>query len=309
MKTSIVIPAFNASGTLPLVLDALIQQDANNFEVIIVDDASTDNTSEIAEEYARKLELRVLRFDENAGRARARNAGIETSNGDVILLLDSDIEVISSYVSRHLELHSQVSRAVGIGSQKSPPHLAKEVLARYYASRGAARLKPGDPIPGRYFVSNLASFSRSLFDEVGGFNSDFRFYGGEDQELGLRFHKAGANLTYLSEAVGYHHHLRRLEDVVSALEEYGRHGVPLVLAKHPEFARELGLDDLTAPRKFGLSIHQMITSRIIFSPLLKLATLLESTYLPSPLITYLIYRSYRYGFVRYLQVNARNVSP
>ena len=309
MQASIVIPAFNASVTLPLVLDALTRQNVNNFEVIVVDDASTDDTSKFASEYAQKLDLKVLRLDENTGRARARNEGIEKSSGDVILLLDSDMEVIPSYVSSHLNLHCQVSRAVGIGAQKYSPHLANKALARYYASRGAARLKPGDPLPGRYFISGLASFSRSLFDEVGGFNSDFRFYGGEDQELGLRFHKAGANLTYLSEAVGYHHHLRRLEDVVSALEEYGRHGVPLVLAKHPEFARELGLDDLTAPRKFGLSIHQMITSRIIFSPLLKLATLFETTYLPSPLITYLIYRSYRYGFVRYLQVNARNVSP
>lgn len=313
MKASIVIPAYNASPTLPLVLDALTEQNTTDFEVIVVDDASADNTSAIAEEYTKKLDFRVFRACENLGRARARNFGVEKSKGDIVLLLDSDIQTVPEYVWAHLSLHEKESKAVGVGALKYPPELAKKALARYYSARGAARLKQGQPIPGKYFVSCLASFRRTLFDEVGGFDTRFRYYGGEDLELGLRFEKSGAHLAYIPEAVGYHHHLRPLKEVISTLEKYGREGIPIVLSRHPEFAAELALEDLTDLRKTRTGwlkavMRRSVSSPLFFYPLLEIAGLLQDGYLPSPLLTYLHYRAYRKGYTEYLYATARNAS-
>lgn len=303
MDVSIIIPAFNAQSTLGLTLSALTRQHSVDFEVVIVDDASTDRTSEVAVGFVDRLDLHVHRVSENRGRARARNYGMEKSTGQIILLLDSDIEVDPSYVALHRELHGQQNNVVGIGALRFPPPLTRKALGRYYGSRGPARLKPGQPLPGRYFISGLASFPRSLFNEVGGFNEAFRFYG-EDQELGLRFQKAGAHFVYLPEAVGYHHHLRTLPEVVANLEKYGHFGIPIVLKHHPEFASELRLEDLTADvSEYRLKrvFRRLATNSFFYAPLLEFAKLFESCPLPSLLITYLIYCSYRRGFIQQLR--------
>ncbi len=94
MKTSIVIPAFNASQTIGLVLHALTKQDVSDFEVILVDDASTDDTVETAGIFTENLDLHIYKLPENVGRARARNFGVEKSTGEIVLLVDSDIEAV-----------------------------------------------------------------------------------------------------------------------------------------------------------------------------------------------------------------------
>jgi len=302
MTVSIVIPAYNASHTIEIVLSALTKQSHSDFEVIVVDDASTDDTIVKAENFCERLDLKLYQVDENLGRARIRNYGVEKSSGDIVLLLDSDIETIPTYVSTHVALHDREPRAVGVGALRYPPYLAKRALAKYYSSRGGARLKTGEALPGKAFVSCLASFPRSLFDEISGFHSGFRVYGGEDLELGLRLAKNDVALTYLPTAIGYHHHLRTIKEVVDTLEQYGESGIPQVLDLHPEFAQEMYLDDLHAGES---SVHskfrQAAAHPIFFYPALKLATLFEFTHLPSPLISYLIYRSYRQGYYRHLR--------
>ncbi len=300
MKVSVVIPAHNSAAVIPLVLQALDRQDYTEFEVVLVDDASTDGTAQAAQASAGGLCLRILRSDENLGRARARNFGIENCDGDLIILLDSDIVAVPSYVRIHVTLHSKQNRAVGVGALRYPEPLAGRALARYYSSRGGARLKPSQRLPGKYFVSCLASFPKLLFDEVGEFNPEFSTYGGEDLELGLRFEKSGAYLEYLPQAVGYHHHLRSLKEAVQALEKYGESGISIVLRSHPEFARDLHLEDITSGKPS--LIRDSISSNLLHKPLLNLAESFESGWIPSGLLTLFHYGAYRRGFKRALQI-------
>ncbi len=300
MKASVIIPAHDAAHTLPLVLKALSLQDESGFEVILVDDASEDNTERVARQHGGSLDLHIYRSAENLGRARARNLGVEKARGEIILLLDSDIETVPQYVSTHLALYRENAQASGVGSLRYPPHLARRALARYYSSRGAARLHPGEPFPGKYFISCLASFPRRIFEEVGGFDPGFRVYGGEDLELGLKLQKRDVHLQYLPQAVGYHHHLRELKEVMRTLEKYGESGLPLVLKLHPEFARELYLEELNAE---GRNLHRwwrdLLCTEFFYRPLLGIASLLQNNWLPAPLLTYLHYRAYRAGFCRF----------
>jgi glycosyltransferase involved in cell wall biosynthesis len=309
IRTSVIIPAYNAERTLPLVLNSLILQDFSNFEVILVDDASQDQTANIAHEFASQLSLQIIQNRENQGRARARNLGIQKACGDILILLDSDIEVKPNFLSLHLSVHDQAKRVVGIGVMAYPPDLADRALARYYSQRGAAKLKPGQSVPGKYFISCNASLPRSLFNEVGGFDQDFRVYGGEDLEMGLRLEKNGARFEVLREAIGIHHHLRPLSQVIETVTTYGRTGLPLVLSHHPEFSRDVYLNDLYPKRSFYTSkslIRRILTAGIIFYPLLWMALIFESIWLPAPLITYLHYRSFRFGLIQYLNLECHS---
>lgn len=91
MRFSILIAIYNAAHTLPTTLDALRQQTYGDFEAICIDDASTDDSAAIVEEYAaRDARFRLLRLRENSGQAVARNAGLEVATGDYVTMLDSD---------------------------------------------------------------------------------------------------------------------------------------------------------------------------------------------------------------------------
>lgn len=87
MNISVVIPAYNAAGTISAAIESCLQQTLPAYQVIVVDDASTDETSAIA---ARYKGVFVITLDKNGGPSAARNIGIDASTGDIIAFLDSD---------------------------------------------------------------------------------------------------------------------------------------------------------------------------------------------------------------------------
>jgi glycosyltransferase involved in cell wall biosynthesis len=91
MKFSVIIPAFNAHKTLDKMLKSVLTQTYKNIEVIIVNDASTDNTLDICEQWAQKDQrIKVINLSSNGGVSNARNAGLRIASGDYVMFLDSD---------------------------------------------------------------------------------------------------------------------------------------------------------------------------------------------------------------------------
>src|SRR5690606_10351532 len=87
---STIIPVYNAEDTLAYCLDSILNQSYPNFEVILVDDGSTDNSSELCKVYVEK-DLRIKYFrKENGGSASARNFGLSKANGEYISWIDAD---------------------------------------------------------------------------------------------------------------------------------------------------------------------------------------------------------------------------
>jgi glycosyltransferase involved in cell wall biosynthesis len=89
MKISVIIPAYNGAETLRQCLEASCRSDYADFEIIVVDDCSTDATSAIAAEFP----CRVVCHDVNRGAAAAKNTGADAAVGDVIFFIDSDIVI------------------------------------------------------------------------------------------------------------------------------------------------------------------------------------------------------------------------
>ena len=99
MKLSIIVPVYNVADYLPKCLDSLLAQDLpqNEYEIIVVNDGSTDNSGNIAQQYADKYANITLINQANQGLSGARNTGIKCAKGDYIQFVDSD-----DYVDIHL---------------------------------------------------------------------------------------------------------------------------------------------------------------------------------------------------------------
>lgn len=96
---SIIVPCYNQAQYLPETLNSLLVQTYLDWECIIVNDGSRDNTEEVAKQYCDKDKRFIYIYKENAGLSEARNTGIKTSNGDYILPLDADDLIAEAYIS------------------------------------------------------------------------------------------------------------------------------------------------------------------------------------------------------------------
>ena len=101
-KISVIVPMHNSSKYLTECIESILNQTYNNFEIIIVDDASTDNSVEIASEI-KDNRIRIFKLEENLGVATARNKGIEEATGDYICFIDSDDYWVRDKLERQIK--------------------------------------------------------------------------------------------------------------------------------------------------------------------------------------------------------------
>jgi len=106
---SIIIPTYNRAATLPRAIDSVIAQTVDTWEIIVIDDGSTDNTSDITKKYQRKLGDRIQYISQsNQGASAARNAGIDAASRTFVAFLDSDDEYVPTKLERQLALFEAV---------------------------------------------------------------------------------------------------------------------------------------------------------------------------------------------------------
>ncbi len=127
---SIIIPVYNVERYLPVCLESIVQQHLSGFEVIMVDDGSTDDSARICDEFAEQhSQFRVI-HESNSGVAAARNRGIEEAKGEYILFLDSDDFLVPDAIKPLLELARGYDLDVlGFGYRVVPENVASAPLA------------------------------------------------------------------------------------------------------------------------------------------------------------------------------------
>ena len=216
MKITVIMPCYNREYDLRRVLEAYDQQDTGiPFELIAVDDASTDDTYELLTSYRPKhYSLIVERQTTNQGPAAARNLGIALAQAPVSLFVGDDILPTPGFVRQHIEahnLHTDLTTAI-LGHTTWPPDLTMNTLMAYIDGVGAQQfsyyhLRDGREYDFRHFytsnVSIKTNFLRSL-DHW--FDTDFTYAAFEDAELAYRLSKNGLRILYVSAPLAYHYH-------------------------------------------------------------------------------------------------------
>jgi glycosyltransferase involved in cell wall biosynthesis len=197
---SIIVPAYNAEGTLAGCLQAILDLRLSEpYEVILVDDGSADGTAAIAERFAPRV--KVLR-QAHKGAGAARNAGIEIARGDIILFTDADCEPVPGWGTVMLAaLHGGADGAKGTYRTRQRSLIARFVQAEYESKYSR--------MEGRTYIDFVdtysAAYRRKALLESSGFNESLPV--DEDQELSFRLARTGHRLVYVPEAVVYHLHV------------------------------------------------------------------------------------------------------
>ena len=301
MKISVVIPAYNCLELLKSTLVSLEKQDLDHhdFEVIVIDDGSTDDTQTFLQSYQGPLNLIGLVNQENLGRARTRNRGIEQAQGELIVFLDADTEAATpDFLDRHLRAQAKGAQ-VSVGFRIFHPDLKKTGIMHYLEKRGAAKHAAGAEIPGRYFVSCNASAPRTVLIDEGGFDHHFVHYGGEDLELGYRLSRR-LPIRSLPSAIGLHRHVRKPGELLRITQGFGGQSLPYLFSKHPELKRELSFDN-QPPRTLRDYLIRFSCQRIFFEAIKPLG---KFAFMPPFVYNYLIFRSYREGYL--MEISNRN---
>jgi len=202
-RFSVVVPAFNAERTLPCALRSVLNQVERDFEVVVVDDGSTDGTGAVARAMGDER-LRVVRQD-NAGLPAARNAGIAAARGEFVSFLDADDAWMPNYLMlMGSALAARRNAALAYCDAWVFQDRTGRVRRQSFFERRHPRVQvPADPkeflllhLRGNFFYVGT-TVRRSVLIELGGFREDMTSL--EDYELWLRIEAAGHRVVEVPE--------------------------------------------------------------------------------------------------------------
>ena len=202
MNISVVIATFNRSEKLAGCLTAVTHQSYSPHEIIVVDDASTDNTQHLVQ--TRFPNVRYLRQTTNRGPAAARNQGVWLASGEIVAFTDDDCVPPPNWLQEIAAAFRRHPDVVGVGGYQDPPAalIANNRVARAdhvsrlrrWGPRAHKEQHGGYEIPG--LATNNVAYRRRLLVELGGFDENFPLAAGEDADLKLRMADHGP-LLYL----------------------------------------------------------------------------------------------------------------
>jgi len=211
---SIVVLTYNSKDCIRPCLDSVFRQDYQNFEVIVVDNASSDGTLELVKKYSKTA---LIENEENFGACRARNQGIEVSSGEWILTLDCDVVLEKDFLSKAVNTINNLSSNTGILQPKILNLDGKTIyscgihlswMRRFYdIGRGKNNVEFNKPMSIFGACSACAFYRKQMLQEVkeetGYFDERF-FFLVEDVDLAWRAQKRGWEVLFAPEANCYH---------------------------------------------------------------------------------------------------------
>lgn len=238
-RFSVTIPTFNRCATLEKCLASFAQQtiSAKEFEVVVVDDGSSDGTEEFCEAFHPQYSFQYFR-QANSGAGAARRKTIEHARGEYVLLCNDDTIASPDLLAEHERAHQRHAREkiAVLGDFRYPPEAVDRALTCYLSWHPflfpQVSLQPGLHAKNAYFVGCNLSLRRDAVLAAGSFDPQFRV--AEDTELGVRLRRDGFRVLFAPEAQATHLHLAfPMASLIRRAEIYGRTQW-LLLRKHPQ---------------------------------------------------------------------------
>ena len=226
MKISVVIPTYNAVSTLPRLIDAVHEQLSDSYEIVVIDDGSTDNTRDVLAD----MNVRY-HYQENAGPAVARNYGSQLAQGEILVFLDSDLVPDKGFFDYITKPFDDDSIAAVQGVTRTAQ---KELLAQYcqheidYKQLRCRKQRFIDSIAAGTFA-----IRKSVFEKFGGYHTDFRMAAAEDTDLSFRMAKDNQKILFCPEASASHPHPFKLKGYIR-LKFWRGYWRALLYKRHPD---------------------------------------------------------------------------
>lgn len=279
-EISVIVPAYQAAHMIGECVTALVQQtlDRERYEILIVDDASTDGTGAAAQAAGADRVVRI----EHQGPSGARNAGVAAALGEIVLFTDADCVPAADWIERMTApfVDPEVMGAKGTYRTRQ-----EGVVARLVQVEFEIRYARMASLPRIDFVDTYAAaYRRALLLEHGGFDTAFPIPSAEDVELSFRLARQGYRFVFVPDAWVWHRHPDRLR---TYLLRKGRYGFwrALLYLRYPD---KIGGDAHTDPMlKWQLLLGGMIGVATLLGmfwpPLWGVAALLLALFLGSTL--------------------------
>jgi glycosyltransferase involved in cell wall biosynthesis len=227
-RISAILPTWNRAWYLRRALKALVGQtlERDEFELIVVDDGSTDATHQVVDLFSKDLQL-VYLHQENAGIAAAKNRGIEQARSPLLLFMDDDDVAGPTLLEEHLRSHERYpdSAVAVLGRTDLSTPIALKPVMHFVTEVGFylfcyPTISPDEWLNYTYFWGGRSSCKTIFLRDHGFFNPVFRF-GCEDIELGFRLSKFGLKVAYNPRAVSTMIRALSFDDFCKRVEKQG----------------------------------------------------------------------------------------
>ncbi len=208
IKLSVIIVTFNRANFLNALLKSIQKQSFDDFEIIIVDNDSKDNTTK----NTLKFNLIYIKLNKNYGLSFGRNVGLKYARGDIVCFLDDDAIVDETFTRSHYEAHTKYDIFCLRGKAKPKTRTILNCIAGHYDLGN-------EIIPAPINLEGNSSFNKHVLEEVGGFDPDLFIHFNEGIELTYRiFQKYNCELNksiYYPDAVIYHDYAKNFLNLLN----------------------------------------------------------------------------------------------
>lgn len=247
IKVSVIVPVYNSAEYIGSTLDSIVNQDFNGFELIVVDDGSTDGSLDIIKERLSKSTVsHKIIHQENSGVSGARNRGIEEAQGEYLVFVDSDDYITGNHISELYNGETDFSLIQFVKKEgnvvSAPNHISKRLMS----CEDLIRMELDMQLPFNFW--QLMYKASIVNDNDIRFNPDYIY--GEDIEFALKALSFGEEVAISNEVTYYY---MQREDSAIKTSDYRRFEVVEIFENLAEFYRKQGKNDLA---------DLIITSRI-----------------------------------------------
>ena len=286
-KVSVVVASYNGERTLEACLKSLQELNYPEYEVLLVDDGSTDQTQQI---YRKFPSVRYIRHEKNLGLSAARNTGINAAQGEIVAFTDSDCRADEDWLY-YLVGDLLNSDFGGIGGHNLlPPEDSWVAAAVMVSPGGPAHVMITDRLAEHIPGCNMAFYKWAL-DEIGGFDPIFR-KAGDDVDVCWRLQQHGSSLGFSPGGFVWHYRRATARDYLKQQSGYGE-AEALLARRHPEYFNWFGGSEwrgrIYSPAKIGVTLGAPIIYRGAHA-----TGFFQTLYSPPPSLMLMLINSFEY---------------